>query len=126
MEQAKRAHAETHYGREHMQRPTTGRELPTTGRKRKHMQRPTTAERQSIARKLMAGATTRTRIGVSSYPRPTPELEDRMIEWWASHELLYNKNIADFHNKDQKDQLMTEACIQFGIESEYRLLFYIE
>ena len=68
----------------------------------------------------MAGATKRTRTRIS-YPRPTEELEDEMVEWWESHELLYNTGIGDFHLRDKKDKVMQEGCIKFGLESEYHL-----
>ena len=73
--------------------------------------------------KLMAGAKrTRTRV---SYPMPTPELEDQMVEWWESHELLYDTNL-DFHYRAKKQKVMQEGCTQFGLECEYHLLFYLE
>ena len=89
-----------------------------------YAQRAPSPSSRKLQGKQMAGAKrTRTRV---SYPRPTPELEDEMVEWWASHELLYDTSIGDFHLRDKKDKVMQEGCIQFGLESEYHLLFYLE
>jgi hypothetical protein len=51
----------------------------------------------------------------------TRDVEDDLIEWWRSHDFLYNNTLPDFLDKAKKDRTIEAKAKEIGCTSEYNL-----
>ena len=49
----------------------------------------------------------------------TPEQEQKLVEFYASHSLFYNQTLSDFKNRSKKDHLQNKIGKELGLTGKF-------